>query len=186
MPVFFIVEKRRTLMNLTHNFTKNLNACVICSLVWMSLKRKWTCCVKLSPNKISATLELAKSYQNLSLHPVINRRWKTNCLAEFDISKISSHYVSAIFTNWQLKCVYKNCLPLALMRFYCECKLRRVNYKIVREKCFHRGKYTAFLWGQTSKFEASEDFCEESASGIWHHLTSLDICENAFSIINLR
>jgi hypothetical protein len=83
---------------------------------------------------------------------VISRRWKTSCLAEFDISKISGHYVSSIFTNWQLRCVYENCLPMALMRFYCECKLRRVNYKIMREKCLHGGKNTAVVWGQTSKF----------------------------------
>ena len=143
MPVFFIVEKRLTLLNLTHNFQKNLNACVVCFLVWMSSKRNWTCCIKISLNKISAALELTKPCQNLPLHPMISRGRKTSCLAEFDISKISCHYVSAIFTNWQLKCVYKNCLPLTLMGFYCECKLRWVNYKIVREKCFHQGKYTA-------------------------------------------
>lgn len=151
MPVFFIVKKLLSLMIITHNFKKNLNTCVICFLIWMSLKRNRTCYIKISSNKISATLEIAKPCQNLSLHPVISSRWKTSCLAEFDISKISCHYVSVIFTNWQLKCIYKICLPFAMM-FYCECKLRRVNYKIVREKCFNRGKYRAVLWGQTSKF----------------------------------
>ena len=49
--------------------------------------------------RISAILQLAKPFQNLSPHKVNSRRWKTWCLVEFDSSKISCSHYSAIFTN---------------------------------------------------------------------------------------